>query len=133
MSAPRSYSCVLDASALLALLQQEPGAETVETLLEEAVISSVNWSEVVQKSLDRGVELDNLREDLKALGLSIAPFDVEDAEIAAALRRGTAELGLSLADRACLALASRLSIPALTTDSAWAELQLEAVFVRLIR
>ena len=133
MSAPRSYSCVLDASALLALLQQEPGAETVETLLEEAVISSVNWSEVVQKSLDRGVELDNLREDLKALGLAIAPFDVEDAEIAAALRRGTAELGLSLADRACLALASRLSIPALTTDSAWAELQLEAVFVRLIR
>lgn len=133
MSAPRSYSCVLDASALLALLQQELGAETVETLLEEAVISSVNWSEVVQKSLDRGVELDNLREDLKALGLSIAPFDVEDAEIAAALRRGTAELGLSLADRACLALASRLSIPALTTDSAWAELQLEAVFVRLIR
>ncbi len=133
MSAPRSYSCVLDASALLALLQQEPGAETVETLLEEAVISSVNWSEVVQKSLDRGVELDNLREDLEALGLSIAPFDVEDAEIAAALRRGTAELGLSLADRACLALASRLSIPALTTDSAWAELRLEAVFVRLIR
>ena len=133
MSAPRSYSCVLDASALLALLQKEPGAETIETLLEEAVISSVNWSEVVQKSLDRGVELDNLREDLEALGLNIAPFDVEDAEIAAALRRGTAELGLSLADRACLALASRLSIPALTTDSAWAELQLEAVFVRLIR
>ena len=133
MSAPRSYSCVLDASALLALLQQEPGAETVETLLEEAVISSVNWSEVVHKSLDRGVELDNLREDLEALGLNIAPFDVEDAEVAAALRRGTAELGLSLADRACLALASRLSIPALTTDSAWAELQLEAVFVRLIR
>ncbi len=133
MSAPRPYSCVLDASALLALLQQEPGAETVETLLEEAVISSVNWSEVVQKSLDRGVGLDNLREDLKALGLSIAPFDVEDAEIAAALRRGTAELGLSLADRACIALASRLSIPALTTDSAWAELELEAVFVRLIR
>ena len=133
MSAPRSYSCVLDASALLALLQQEPGAETVETLLEEAVISSVNWSEVVQTSLDRGVELDNLREDLKALVLSIAPFDVEDAEIAAALRRGTAELGLSLAGRACLALARRLSIPALTTDSGWAELQLEAVFVRLIR
>ncbi len=57
-AAPRPYSCVLDASALLALLQQEPGAETVETLLEEAVISSVNWSEVVQKSLERGVELD---------------------------------------------------------------------------
>jgi PIN domain nuclease of toxin-antitoxin system len=101
--------------------------------LEEAVISSVNWSEVVQKSLDRGVELDNLREDLEALGLNIAPFEVEDAEVAAALRRGTAELGLSLADRACLALASRLSIPALTTDSAWAEIELEAVFVRLIR
>ena len=102
MSAPRPYfSCVLDASALLALLQKEPGTETVETLLEEAAISSVNWSEVVQKSLDRGVELGSLREDLEALGLSIAPFDVEEAEIAAALRRGTAEFGLSLAHRPC--------------------------------
>ncbi|HEX2107771.1 MAG TPA: type II toxin-antitoxin system VapC family toxin [Rubrobacteraceae bacterium] len=130
---PRSSSCVLDASALLALLQQEPGAEIVETLLEEAVISSVNWSEVVQKSLDHGVELGSLREDLEALGLSITPFSVEEAEIAAALRRGTARLGLSLADRACLALASRLSIPVLTTDRTWAELQLGAVSVRLIR
>ena len=118
MSAPLPYfSCVLDAYALLALLQQEPGAETVEPLLEKAVISSVNWSEVVQKSLERGVELGSLREDLEVLELSIAPFDVEEAEIAALLRRESAELRLSLADRACLALASELSVPALTTDS----------------
>ncbi len=100
MSTPRprssSSSCVLDASALLALLQHEPGAEIVETLLEEAVISSVNWSEVVQKSLDHGVELGSLREDLEVLGLSIAPFSVEEAEIAAALQSATAELTAGL-------------------------------------
>lgn len=106
MSVPRPYSCVLDASALLALLHEEPGADIVEPLLEEAVISSVNWSEVVQKSLSRDVELDGLREDLEALGLVIAPFTVEDAEASALLHGETAEVGLSLADRACLALSA---------------------------
>lgn len=133
MSAARPYSCILDASALLALLHEEPGAGVVEPLLEEAVISSINWSEVVQKSLACGVELDGLREDLEALGLAIAPFAVEDAEVSALLYGETAEFGLSLADRACLALSSRLAIPALTTDRAWTELEIEAASVRLIR
>jgi ribonuclease VapC len=127
------YSCALDASALLGLLHEEPGADIVEPLLEDAVISSVNWSEVVQKSLARGVELDGLREDLQALGLVIVPFAVEDAEASARLHGETAEFGLSLADRACLALSSKLAIPALTADEAWAELEIEAVSVRLIR
>ena len=133
MSDARPPSCVLDASALLALLHDEPGAEKVEPLLEGALISSVNWSEVAHKSLDRGVDLDGLRNDLEALGLTITPFVVEDAEAAAALRGQTAGLGLSLADRACLALAGRLEAPALTTDRAWAELEIEAVAVRLLR
>jgi ribonuclease VapC len=88
---------------------------------------------VVQKSLARGVELDGLREDLQALGLVIVPFAVEDAEASARLHGETAEFGLSLADRACLALSSKLAIPALTADEAWAELEIEAVSVRLIR
>jgi ribonuclease VapC len=122
VSVTRPYSCALDASALLALLHEDPGADIVEPLLEDTVISSVIWSEVVQKSPARGVELDGLREDLQALGLVIVPFAVEDAEASARLHDETAEFELSLADRTCLTLSSNLAIPALTADQAWAEL-----------
>lgn len=125
------YSCVLDASALLALLQDEPGSEVVEPLLETAVVSSVNWSEVAQKSLERGVEVAGLRQDLTALGLTQAPFTNRDAEDTASLREGTKDLGLSLADRACLALAGRLGTEALTTDRVWT--RVTSVPVRVIR
>ena len=83
MSAGGDLACVLDASALLALLQDEPGAEIVEPALETATISAVNWSEVAQKSFERGVEIRGLRNDLNALGLTIVPFATEDAESAA--------------------------------------------------
>ena len=63
---------VLDASALLAYLQDEPGSETIEPMLDESAISSVNWAEVVQKSIAGGVDVDGLREDVEALGLSIS-------------------------------------------------------------
>ena len=125
------YSCVLDASALLALLQDEPGSEVIEPLLETAVVSSVNWSEVAQKSLERGVEVAGLRQDLTALGLTLAPFTNRDAEDTASLREGTKDLGLSLADRACLALAGRLGTEALTTDRVWT--RVTSVPVRVIR
>ena len=131
MSAGGGYSCVLDASALLALLQDEPGSEVVEPLLETAVVSSVNWSEVAQKSLARGVEVGGLRDDLTALGLILAPFTTRDAEDTALLRESTEDLGLSLADRACLALAGRLETEALTTDQAWSGVS--SVSVRVIR
>ncbi len=131
MSAGNGYSCVLDASALLALLQDEPGSEIVEPLLEGAVVSSVNWSEVAQKSLERGVEAGDLREDLTALGLTLVPFTTRDAEDAASLRGLTKDLGLSLADRACLALAGRLGAEVLTTDRTWDAV--ESVPVRVIR
>jgi PIN domain nuclease of toxin-antitoxin system len=71
----------LDASALLAYLQDEPGSEAVETVLAESVMSSVNWAEVVQKSVAAGVVVDGMREDLAALGLMIAPFSPEDADM----------------------------------------------------
>lgn len=74
-----------------------------------------------------------MREDLEALGLTIQPFVAEDAEASAMLWRYTKEHGLSLADRACLALASRLSVPALTADRTWAGLDIEPVSVRVIR
>ena len=128
-----AFSCVLDASALLALLNDEPGGQEVEHLLAEAAISSVNWSEVVQKSLARGVGMEGLREDMEALGLLIVPFGFEDAERAAALWSKTTQAGLSLGDRACLALASRLSLPVLTADRAWSSLQDLDISVRVIR
>lgn len=123
---------VLDASALLAMLQDEPGAEEVAAALDRAAISAVNWSEVWQRALERGADVAGLREDVAALGLRIEAFDAEDGEAAARLWPVGRRAGLSLGDRACLALAQRLGAPALTTDRAWARLDL-GVEVRTIR
>lgn len=101
---------VLDASALLAYLQDEPGGEEVEAVLTESVISSVNWAEVVQKSIAANVIVDGMIDDLKALGLEIYPFTPEDAEITGRLWQQTRRCGLSLGDRACLSLGLRLSM-----------------------
>lgn len=123
---------VLDASALLAMLHDEPGGESVRPLLPQACISSVNWAEVVQKCLARGVETTGLRSDLEALGLQVLPFTPEDAETNGRLWSVTRSLGLSLGDRACLALGLRLSVPVLTTDKAWVGLRLN-VPIQLLR
>ena len=123
---------VLDASALLAFLQGEPGGRYVEARLEQASVSSVNWSEVLQRSLSQGVSVHGLREDLQALGLDILPYTVEDAEASAGFWPITQPFGLSLGDRACLALATRLGLPAVTADQAWTRLEV-GVDVLLIR
>ncbi len=121
---------ILDASALLALLQDEPGATVVEAELADGAVSSLNWSEVLQKSLAHGVDVTGLRQDLEALGLVILPFDVDDAEQAA--RLWSPGSGLSLADRACLALGLRHGVPVWTADRAWAQTALEGA-VHVIR
>ena len=124
---------VLDASALLAQLNGEPGFDVVEALIQRSVISSVNWTEVLQKVIARGSrEVRDVRADLASLGLQVLPFTEEDAELAARLWSTTRQAGLSLGDRACLSLAQRLGLPALTADRGWAALNLE-VEVRLIR
>lgn len=129
---------VLDASALLALLQDEPGAEAVgEALIGGAVISSVNWAEVLSKIVDFGrpiAEAERLIATTGVVGgnLAIVPFDRELARQVAELRGATRERGLSLGDRACLALARQLALPVLTTDRAWLKLRL-AVEIRLAR
>lgn len=115
---------VLDASALLAYLRAEPGSEAVDGVLGSALITSVNWAEVLQKSLSAGVEVEGLRQELQALGLAVEPFSAGDADTAALLWPQTRNLGLSLADRACLSLALRLNLPVLTCDRIWAELTL---------
>lgn len=125
-------TAVLDASALLAMLHGEPGGDAVQGLLQTSAMSSVNWSEVVQKSLDRQVEVEGMRQDLEALGLKIVPFSAAQAERAAFLRALTRHLGLSLGDRACLALADELKLPAATADRNWADLTL-AIEIRVVR
>ena len=113
---------VLDASALLAFLQDEPGADLVDTVLADSCISAVNWSEVVQKALVAGVDVQGLKSDILALGLDILDFTDQQAEIAATLWVDGKKVGLSLGDRACLALADFLGLPVLTADRAWSKL-----------
>jgi len=116
---------VLDASALLAYLLQEPGAEGVDGLLGDARMACVNWAEVVQKSLSAGVDVEGMREELQSLGMGVEPFLAVDGERAGQLWPLTRQQGLSLGDRACLSLALRLDLKVVTCDRAWAQLPLE--------
>ena len=128
-----STSFVLDASALLAWLHREPGLEIVEASLGSSVICSVNWSEVLQKIIARGDQQpQDVGGDLEFLGLIVIPFTAGDAMTAAKLWAVGRNVGLSLGDRACLSLAQRLGLPALTTDRVWETLSL-GIDVRLIR
>jgi ribonuclease VapC len=116
---------VLDASALLAYLRDEPGAELVaQAIAEGVVISTVNLAEVFSRSADRGADPVKIADTLTQSGLldgaiTVEPFTTADAIDAARLRPSTRDAGLSLGDRACLALARRLGTPALTVDTAW--------------
>jgi PIN domain nuclease of toxin-antitoxin system len=123
---------VLDASALLALLNGEPGGEVVGEHMDGAAISAVNLSEVVAKLGDGGMPAESVRSALTELKLQIHPFDTAQAFTAGELRVKTRHLGLSLGDRACLALARQLARPVLTTDGSWKKLRL-GIEVRAIR
>lgn len=121
---------VLDASALMAYVWFEPGADAVE--LEGSVVSAVNWAEVGQKFASRGQDLAHWRASFAAVGFDVVPFTEARAEAAAALWARTRGAGLSLGDRACLALAAELGVPAVTADRSWAGLDVgvEVVVVR---
>lgn len=117
---------------MLALLNEEAGSEHVADRLGDALISAVNWSEVAERSLSIGLGIGGLREELEDLGVRVAGFDAVHAELAAVLREPTRKVGLSLADRACLALAGDLGAPALTADRAWAGLDV-GIEIEVIR
>jgi len=126
-------TAVLDASAILALLYREPGADAVEEVLDGAAVSAVNWSEVLQKLAQRGLHpASATAAALQELGLRIEPFTPDDARRAAELWDAGRETGLSLGDRACLALAHRLSVEAITADRTWKTVD-AGVTVRLLR
>jgi ribonuclease VapC len=123
---------VLDASALMAVLREEPGAAAIEAVLDHAAISAVNLSEVQAKLVERGTAAELAWSSLTDLDLGVVDFDVPQAKVAGDLRRLTRVQGLSLGDRACLALALALGLPAMTADRAWAGIEV-GIEIRTIR
>lgn len=123
---------VLDASALLAYLNEERGGEEVEALLDEALISTVNLSEVLQKVAVVGVEPAQLAFEVSGMGVRSVAFDAQMAIAAARLWPLTKHKGLSLADRACLALAEAVHGIAVTADTAWAGLDLPSIDIHIV-
>lgn len=110
---------VFDASCVLAVIRKEPGWEAIASLMPGAHISAVNVSEVAAKLAEFRYVTWTAREVLAELALSPEPFDLADAEDAGELRPVTSAQGLSLGDRACLALGRRMSGIVYTTDRAW--------------
>lgn len=114
-------SVVLDASALLAVLRDEPGSRLVEPHLASASMSAVNLTEVPSKLVDSGMPEEAAWSAVSGLSLAIVDHDAGQARRAARLRTDTRRRGLSLGDRACLALAETLGLPAITADRHWAQ------------
>ena len=113
---------VLDASAVLALINNEKGSDIVLSALPSAIMCSVNLSEVVSKLTDRGLTETEIRSDLDSFGFRIIDFDRELAYRSGLLRDTTKAFGLSFGDRACLAVGQSLNCEILTSDKAWANL-----------
>ena len=116
---------VLDSSAVLALLLNEPGGAFVLASIAGAAISTLNYCEVVTKMIDLGIEADRAAARVAAFALDVVPFDEAQARRAAILRATTKRAGLSLGDRACVALAMARDAPVMTADKVWASLSLE--------
>lgn len=126
---------VLDASAVLALMMGEPGAEKVQAALPGAVMSTVNVAEVITKIVERDKKAHGKAfRAIEDLGIEMLPFDADQALMAGALRWLTRDLGLSLGDRACLALAKIRNAPVLTADRSWLKIapgaSIEVIVIR---
>jgi ribonuclease VapC len=122
---------ILDASALLALMLGERGADKVHEVLPGAYVSTVNVAEVVSKLQDYGVPEDVIRRSLTELDLDVVQFDMDQAHHAGVLRAVTKSKGLSLGDRACLAAAHQVGAVAVTADREWLAIADQAAVVIL--
>lgn len=128
----RGVTATLDTSAILAVVFGEPGADRVLPVLAGGTISAVNVAEITAKMVDRGFDWTEARAAVNRFRLSVAPFDAQLAYASGSLRNGTRARGLSLGDRACLALAQREGVRVLTADKAWADLTI-GVEIEVIR
>lgn len=127
-------AAILDASAVIALIMEETGAEAVEAVVADSAMSTVNLAEAVGYLARNGAPEAEIREWLGALEIEIVPLDAELAYSAGLLLPATRRAGLSLGDRACLALARQRSTKAITTDSAWSRVaRAVGVVVEVIR
>jgi ribonuclease VapC len=138
MTEPDSAAAVLDASAILAFVREERGASRVETAIRNgALISTLNWAEMLSALAEDGeaveISVPRVKARIARIGiLVVVTFDEAQGEQAARLRMSTKPLGLSLADRACLALGRIHHLPVLTTDRVWRSLHL-SVKIEVIR
>lgn len=123
---------VMDSSAALAVLLGEKGADVALDLLPEAQCSSVNTVEIIAWLIDKGRSMDEAADDFAGLGMPVAAFDATMGIMAGQLRALTKSRGLSLGDRACLALAIRENATAVTADRSWADLEVGCK-IQLIR
>jgi ribonuclease VapC len=126
-------SAVMDASAVLALVRNEAGADKVASHVGRAAISAVNLQEVIIELLLGGLDAATIHEILDELRLDVHPHDVEAAYAAASLHTQTKEFGRGLGDRSCLALAMQLGVPALTADREWKKVKIKGLKVEHIR
>ena len=125
---------LLDASAVLAVIWREPGAEIVRVAMRDgAAISTVNLAEVAALLHHRGWRASDVENTLAAFRMDTLPFDSDVALSSGALRPATASAGLGLGDRACLATAAIFEMPVLTSDKSWLRIDLEGIEVRVIR
>jgi ribonuclease VapC len=122
---------VLDASALLAFLRNEPGAEKVAEVLDRCCISAVNLAETLGKMVEYGKPLEATAYQIERLRIPVIPFDAEQARVVASFWKGTRSVGLSLGDRACLSLAHSRNMPALTTENDWQKVDVGVKVVKI--
>ena len=128
-----SKNVILDASALLALIHQEKGSDIVKPLIKVAVMSTINVSEVLTALQRADIFPKDALVSISDIIQNIIPFDIEQAQLTAELSPFTKSKGLSLGDRACIALGQKLQLPIYTADKIWGELKLENVEIILIR
>ena len=126
-------SVVFYASAILSLLRDEPGADVVARHVGDAIISAVNFQEVIKELLRRGIPIATSLDLLDALHLDVRPHGRDDAVAAAAIYPATKAYGSGLGDRSCMALAIAEGLPAITADQAWAKVEVAGLNIQLIR
>lgn len=124
---------ILDTSALLALIQEEQAAEVIKPLLKFSVMSSVNIAESLTLLQRIGISPEEALILISDCLVTIVPFDLEQARITAELQSNVKHKGLSLGDRACIALGIKLQVPIYTANKVWAQLELNNVNVKLVR